>query len=93
MFIYADYQRKNIMVYIISPKLNVSSPDNVFEDEFEITIIDWEKVGWYPSYWEYCIAFCALRWDDDWGLWIGKVLNSYYPGATWLQMLRLELWS
>jgi hypothetical protein len=62
-------------------------------DEFEVIIIDWEKAGWYPSYWEYCIAVSAMRWDDDWGFWIEKILKPYYPEAPWLQMLRLELWS
>ncbi|KAL3409000.1 hypothetical protein V8F44DRAFT_667167 [Aspergillus fumigatus] len=23
-------------------------------------------IGLYPAYWEYCLASCALRFDDDW---------------------------
>jgi hypothetical protein len=28
------------------------------------TIIDWEKVSWYPEYWEYTAASVSL-WDLD----------------------------
>lgn len=49
------------------------------EDEFEVTIVDWAETGWYPNYWEYGTAFCAVgRWDGDWGL-------------SWFQTLRFEL--
>ncbi|EER45196.1 phosphotransferase enzyme family protein [Histoplasma capsulatum H143] len=34
----------------------------------ELVILDWEKSGWYSSYWEYSLAVCALYWDDDWAL-------------------------
>jgi hypothetical protein len=53
------------MIRDISPKQSFPSADNVFNDDFEITTIDWEKSGLHPSYWEYCIALWALRWDDD----------------------------
>ena len=36
------------------------------EDEYKVTINDWEKAGWYPSYWEYGVAYFACgRLDDD----------------------------
>ncbi|EDN06042.1 predicted protein [Histoplasma mississippiense (nom. inval.)] len=80
-------QRKNIMIR--------SNPQHTTagNQALELVILDWEKSGWYPSYWEYCLAVCALRWDDDWGLWIEKMLDPFIPEVPWLQMLCLELWS
>jgi hypothetical protein len=86
-FTHGDCQRKNIMVR--ADTHSKSSGGHTFD----VVILDWEKSGWYPAYWEYCLAVCALRWDDDWGLWIQKILEPYVPEASWLQMLRLELWS
>ncbi|CDM37774.1 unnamed protein product [Penicillium roqueforti FM164] len=51
------------------------------------------KSGWYPGYWEYCLAVCALRWDDDWSLWIDGILSPCVSEAAYFQSLRLELWS
>ncbi|KAL4948021.1 phosphotransferase enzyme family protein [Aspergillus filifer] len=52
-----------------------------------------EKSGWYSSYWEYFLAVYALRWDDDWCLWVEKTLDPFVSEAAWLQTLHLELWS
>ncbi|KAJ5358719.1 phosphotransferase enzyme family protein [Penicillium cataractarum] len=82
-FTHGDLQRKNIM---IREKRQGS-------DEVSLVLIDWEKSGWYPRYWEYCLAVCALRWDDDWSLWIDRIITPFVAEAAWLQALRLELWS
>lgn len=29
--------------------------------QLQIVILDWEKSGWYPGYWDYCLGVCALR--------------------------------
>ena len=92
-YTHADCQRKNIIVRKVPPREGYISADQFLEDEFEVTIIDWEKAGWYPSYWEFCLAIYALRWDDDWCLRIQDFLLPYYAEAPWLQMLRFELWS
>ncbi|SMR49216.1 unnamed protein product [Zymoseptoria tritici ST99CH_1E4] len=60
---------------------------------WRIHIIDWEKSGWYPTYWDHAMASCALRWDDDWCLWVQKALDPYPSEAAWLQIIRPELWS
>lgn len=88
IFTHGDYQRKNIMVqrldnHLESPHLST----------WQIHILDWEKSGWYPTYWEYAIATCALQWNDDWCLWIQEALDPYPSEAAWLQTIRLELWS
>ncbi|KAJ5201404.1 uncharacterized protein N7498_006067 [Penicillium cinerascens] len=83
-FTHGDLQRKNIII------LEKSHRDN---EGTRLVIIDWEKSGWYPAYWEYCLAVCALRWDDDWSLWIDSTLTPFISEAAWFQALRLELWS
>ena len=92
-FTHRGCQRKNIMVRKVPPKDGFIDADHLLEDEFEVTIIDWEKSGWYPSYWEYCLAFAAIRWDDDWGLFLREILSPYYVEALFVKTLRLELWS
>lgn len=57
-----------------------------------VVILDWEKSGWYPSYWEYCLAVCALQWDNDWCLWLNKDRIHLPPKLPGCKTLRLELW-
>ncbi|GFF43412.1 hypothetical protein IFM58399_06942 [Aspergillus lentulus] len=61
--------------------------------KLQVVVIDWEKSGWYPAYWEYCLAYCALRFDDDWCLWVDKVLDPFVSEAALLYQIRLEFWS
>lgn len=78
IFSHADVQRKNIMV----------------RTDGSLAIIDWETAGWYPSYWEYTLAmFTCGRWDDDWHIWVAKILDEYPNEYAWMDMLRRELWS
>lgn len=87
-FTHGDFQRKNVQIQRVidnSGGYDIPKP--------QIAILDWEKSGWYPSYWEYSLAVCALRWDDDWCLWIEKVLEPFVSESSWLQTIRLELWS
>ncbi|EGC44568.1 phosphotransferase enzyme family protein [Histoplasma capsulatum var. duboisii H88] len=72
-FTHGDCQCKNIMIQS-NPQQTTAS-----NQILELVILDWEKSGWYPSYWEYCLAVCALCWDDDWGLWIEKMLDPFIP--------------
>ena len=92
-FHHGDCQRKNIIIGIPSLLKSVSNGYQSVKGELELTIIDWEKAGWYPSYWEYSLAICTLRWDDDWCLRLHNFLAPCYTEAPWLQTLRLELWS
>ena len=63
------------------------------DDDYKVTLIDWELAGWYPSYWEYCGATAAFSWEDDWDQWIEQIIEPYYAEYPWMQMIRSELWS
>lgn len=54
-------------------------------------MIDWEAAGWYPSFWEYAIAIYPCRWDDDWHLWVAKVLDEYLNEYAEMDMLFWEM--
>ncbi|KAK2807023.1 hypothetical protein FQN50_005597 [Emmonsiellopsis sp. PD_5] len=84
-FTHGDFQRKNIIIK--------RRPDVTDTSQYEITLIDWEIAGWYPSYWEYSITMCASRWDDDWDEWVAKILQPFDAEFPWLKMLYLDLWS
>lgn len=97
VFTHADFQRKNIVVRRLSggePSLNEESNEtNGKETSFEVILIDWEKAAWYPSYWEYCAASWAFRFEDDWDEWIEQVLDPCPVEYAWLTMITNELWS
>ena len=90
VFSHGDFQRKNILLR----KWSCCCKDGQATYEYDPVIIDWEFAGWYPSYWEYSRALYACgRWDDDWSLWVGKVLDPYLNEWAWMDMLLRELWS
>lgn len=86
-FTHGDFQRKNIMLQV---KEEDAGDDGA---ELQVVVLDWQNSGWYPAYWEYCLAVCALRFDDDWSLWLDKALEPFDSEAAWLYQIRLELWS
>ncbi|KAI9640217.1 hypothetical protein NHQ30_011455 [Ciborinia camelliae] len=96
VFTHGDFQRKNIMIKRVPSQASLQvqdlKPDD--DDAFEVVIIDWENSGWYPDYWESCLALSACgNWKDDWHLWIGKSLTIFYHEFGWMRTLRTELWS
>ncbi|EEQ34510.1 hypothetical protein McanMca71_002511 [Microsporum canis] len=91
-FTHGDFQRKNVIIR--SQPCNPSSDGtDSGEKTHEVTLIDWETSGWYPSYWEYSMAALATRWDDDWGDWLVRTIEPFDAEFPWLRMLYLELWS
>lgn len=61
-------------------------------EDYEVTLIDWEVAGWYPTYWEYCMAAICFRWDDDWPCRVETVLKLYRIEFPWMHMLFNDLW-
>ncbi|KAK2810352.1 hypothetical protein FQN50_003083 [Emmonsiellopsis sp. PD_5] len=91
-FTHGDFQRKNILLQRLSTTRGRRNEE--VEGDFELTVLDWEFAGWYPSYWEYSRAvFACGRWDDDWSRWVEKVLDPYFNEWAWMEMLMRELWS
>jgi tRNA A-37 threonylcarbamoyl transferase component Bud32 len=85
-FTHGDFQRKNIMVRRKEQKELAGH-----EDDYEVTLIDWEMSGWYPDYWEYTIAACSFRFDDDWPDKVGDILDPYLVEFPWLINIYTEL--
>lgn len=74
VFTHGDLQRKNILVRTVP----CSGQSEEARYKHEITIIDWEFAGWYPSYWEYSrTLFACGRWNDDWDIWVDKILDPF----------------
>lgn len=46
-----DCQRRNSKVRDVPSGDGLWAARRPIEDEFEVTVIDWERAGWYPSYW------------------------------------------
>ncbi|KZF20394.1 hypothetical protein L228DRAFT_263044 [Xylona heveae TC161] len=91
-FTHGDCQRKNILMrQTASTALSIDGGSPV--EDLEPVFVDWEKSGWYPSYWEYSLAFWAVRWNDDWDQWLDEFLDNYTNEAFWLERFRSELWS
>ena len=92
---YHDFQCKNYMVRNISLTTDAfgNPTGNVVQEDNAVTLIDWEKSGWFLNYWEYCTAVYSVRWNDDWGEWAERILYPFVSEYAWMQMLRTELWS
>lgn len=63
-------------------------------DDGTVVIIDWERSGWYPSFWEYCCIVMLLKYIDDWGEWIPKMLDDeYHSELGWMSHHRSNILS
>jgi Phosphotransferase enzyme family len=97
VFTHGDFQRKNIIVRrVVRAAPSASNKAHKGTDsveDYEVTLVDWEKAGWYPTYWEYCSATWSFRWDDDWPNRVEHILQPYRIEFPWMQMLFDELWS
>jgi hypothetical protein len=60
--------------------------------QFDVTLIDFESSGWYPSYWEYCNAAAAFRFNDDWDEHVDRILQPPMAEYLALSQLRFEIW-
>ena len=83
---HSDLQRKNILVRRVQDQQNLGSTC------FEVSVIDWEEAGWYPSYWEYSVLFIAFQWDDDWPKRLEQIVDPWPSEAAILRILYQDLW-
>lgn len=65
------------------------APQNIIVKNGKITaIIDWETSGWFPEYWEYCLAWqSSWRWVE-WRRRLGEFLDTY---ETELEIEKMRL--
>lgn len=83
-FTHADLQSKNI---IIQHQGGVGE-----ESKFAVTIIDWEKGGWYPSYWEYCCAMSYCNFRNYFSKLLEDDILDPYPQQLWgFSIMRQEI--
>ncbi|KAK4034987.1 kinase-like domain-containing protein [Parachaetomium inaequale] len=65
------------------------SPGNIrIREDNSVVIIDWQRSGWYPSFWEYCSTMLLYDYEDDWGEWASCILDEYVPEFGWMQLHR-----
>lgn len=85
-FTHSDLQRKNILVR------QISSEDSTQEKDYQVSIVDWESAGWYPTYWEYVAAFFSFKWDDDWCNKVDEIIDAWPSEAAMMRMIYQDLW-
>ena len=75
-----DLQRKNILIRRRTRSTNQQNNDDgeSVADEFQVSLVDFENAGWYPSYWEYFKTIFGCRWDDDWSEYVEEVILDPY---------------
>ncbi|KIX05973.1 uncharacterized protein Z518_03947 [Rhinocladiella mackenziei CBS 650.93] len=97
VFTHGDFQRKNIIIRsreISAMSASSASNDEVIpEANYDVVLIDWEKAGWYPSYWEFCAASWSFRFDDDWPDHLETIIDPCPVKYPWLKTIATELWS
>ncbi|KAI9788378.1 MAG: hypothetical protein M1835_002302 [Candelina submexicana] len=79
-FSHGDFQRKNILV---RKHLRIDDGGQAIYD-YDPVIVDWE----YSR-----ALFACDRWNDDWSLWVDKILDPFLNEWAWMDMLLKELWS
>ncbi|KAK3291465.1 kinase-like domain-containing protein [Chaetomium fimeti] len=61
------------------------------DDNKGVVIIDWERSGWYPSFWEYCHAMTQLDYESDFWEYIPSILDQYVAELGWMRTHRESL--
>lgn len=74
-FTHGDLSRENVLV----------------KEDGEVVLVDWECAGWLPAYWEFCMAFFAHDFDDDWHLAVPDFLAEWPREFGWMRLLRLSI--
>jgi aminoglycoside phosphotransferase (APT) family kinase protein len=83
---HADFHPGNILVD------EIPSEEGSNERGFHVSgILDWEFAGWYPSYFEYAIAFVNFQWEDDWPEKLEEIVEPWPLEAAMLKLVHDEL--
>lgn len=80
-FIYGDLMFCNIMVFGDFGLCRV------------MVILDWEQVGWYLEYWEFCKMYFGVVEKDEWSIddWLSKILE-FDEDVYWVFLVFYEWW-
>lgn len=83
VFTHGDLQGKNILL---------RHPVEEGSDEVDISLIDWEESGWYPSYWEFSKSLLACgRWESDWSAFLDTIVPQVWSQTAWIDTFLTEL--
>lgn len=66
-------------------------PGNIIlREDKTVVIIDWERAGWYPSFWEYCKTMFILDHEvlKDWWEYVPSILDQYVAELGWMRIHR-----
>ena len=68
----------------------VNRVDLMLRPDGVIVPLDWAHAGWYPSYWEYCLASTFSFHEDDWTEWISDIFKDmeYFNELGWMVFFR-----
>jgi tRNA A-37 threonylcarbamoyl transferase component Bud32 len=68
---------------------NILPRNLILREDGTVVMIDWERSGWYPSFWEYCCTVMLVKYIDDWGEWIPEMLDDeYHSELGWMSLHR-----
>lgn len=74
---------------------NDFAPRNILFDGLKVVaIVDWQRSGFYPEYWEYCKALWRPDWDSEWineGL-VEGALDQYLKEAAVILHTSYRIW-
>ncbi|KAE9410749.1 hypothetical protein BT96DRAFT_237017 [Gymnopus androsaceus JB14] len=72
------------------------NPRNIIVSESgRIWIVDWEKVGYYPPWFEYVTMDGQMKFDDNYIMydnWIPFICGPYFPQLRWLLKMSTGLY-
>lgn len=81
---HGDVQRQNIMVAKVQ-----SDSNGTGEQSFQITLVEWERAGWYPDYWEFfCTSslFDMVYWEEDL-CWLAELFLQVHPAEVAMMIM------
>lgn len=86
---HGDVQRQNIL---ITERPNHSTDKK--ERSFDVVLVDWEKAGWYPDFWEpFCTSslFDLVYWEEDWCWLTERFLQVSAPELALMLMFDKDM--
>lgn len=91
---HADVHRRNVIIHPMQcAKTACTSNGSAAyckHKPFDVTLVDWEDFGWYPSYWEFFSAYAQFDWNDDWPEMVERFLKPRPCEAAILTTLYLD---